>query len=568
MDAAWRWAAATAAAALLCWTDSVRSDFVDIDDLEYVCENPHMAEGLKAENVAWAVRSCGYAENWHPLCWISLMADVSVLRLAERVVGLEPGALFSKHEPERRCPGWTGQTGWLPRVMHAHNILLHAANATLLFLLIVAMTGRGRKDGAAEALAALLAIVWAVHPLRAEAVCWVSERKELLSVFFMLLTFLCHVKGRWWAELAFFAFALASKPVAVTLPAALLAWDWIVCGKRFRAAVWRMLPAMALSAGVCALTLVAQTKAIECGRMTPTANRITYILDAPIIYLRQMLWPVGLSLYYPEKDSPHWVGAVVGLALLGGIVWVTVRWLRRRERWAAVLAFGVAWCYVGLMPMLGIVRVAGQPHSDRYTYWVGCGLAATMAMLLQNIGWRMYINKGLAMAAAAFALLAQGRTAVWRDSLALARDALPKSWDERASIMLSQHAKHNGASGMREAELALRETVSHNPSAESFANLGRFLVFAQQGNEPDFGLEGETKRMAEACHWAICATNAYPDCAIAYETLGLAAAANGEYGMAVGLLERAISLGRGNEAFVADMPRLRKLAEEKDKDVR
>ena len=187
------------------------------------------------------------------------------------------------------------------------------------------------------------------------------------------------------------------------------------------------------------------------------------------------------------------------------------------------------------------------------------------AMLLRDVRWRICLNRGLAVAAVAFALLAQGRVAVWRDSLSLARDALPKSWDERASIMLSQHAKLNGPDGMREAEMALRETVAHNPSAESYANLGRFLVLAQQELTPEFGLKGETRRLAEASHWAACATNAYSDCAIAYETLGLVAVANGEYGAAVEHLERAIRLGRGNEAFVADMPRLRKLAEGKVK---
>ena len=214
------------AAVLLTYLPSVRYEFVSYDDYEYVYQNPNVLGGLSRENLAWAVKSCGYANNWHPLTWVSLQADASLL----------PGKLSVS-------PSGIPDKSFAPlsSVMHAHNVVLHAANATLLFLLVVLMMRRlDSETNAALPVIALFALLWALHPLRTEVVCWVSERKELLSVFFMLLTMIAYLKGgekgrmrtgEYVFSLFAFAFALLAKPVAVTLPAVLFAWDCAMAKK-------------------------------------------------------------------------------------------------------------------------------------------------------------------------------------------------------------------------------------------------------------------------------------------------------------------------------------------------
>ena len=156
---------------VLLYMPSARYAFVDHDDPEYVIENPNMRDGLTWGNIKWAFTSVGYANNWHPLAWISMMADVTLA-----------GPLDDE--------SWNRRDNRVAHVMHLHNILLHAANAVLLFFLLGLFLG-GDCDFRGDVLRLLLALFWAVHPLRCEVVCWCSERKELTCVFFMLSS-LCY----------------------------------------------------------------------------------------------------------------------------------------------------------------------------------------------------------------------------------------------------------------------------------------------------------------------------------------------------------------------------------------
>lgn len=441
-----------ALAVALFFAPSSRFGFVAIDDQDYVTENERVKRGLSLDGVTWAFSSCGYASNWHPLAWISLMADATVAHRASS----------------------------LPKVMHLHNVLLHAANAAFLLLLMIALLRR-LSPGVPlteESLWAclLLSLLWAVHPLRMEVVCWVSERKELLSVFFMLSSLLAYVTWRRLLALPLLACALLAKPVAVTLPAVFLAWDWCVCG-RVR---WGALTAAGvLSAGVCVLTMAAQSDAREVGTVLTLAQRTNAILGAPVVYLCQTVLPQDLSFCYARSAGVDGLTVVPGVALLFGMAAVCLLWKVRGIRACGVAAFFISWCYVGLLPMLGIVKVGSQEHSDRYTYWIGCGLAVLAAHAVVPLLRRTDARRVLAVllgVAVSYSLAGRGRMAKWRDTVTLFRDAVSKSFAPEVAGVLANELLKRGGDGIAEAEHWLRESATRTPTARGNLELAAFLL--------------------------------------------------------------------------------------------
>ena len=493
-------ALAAFAVTVAAFAPSARYEFVRIDDHEYVTENRHIERGLSLETARWALTDVGYASNWHPLAWMSHAADVSVAR-ALGWIG---------EAPDGRGQAWVANGSGLAKVAHAHNVLLHGLNAALLFLVMCGVAGlRGRGKGEMW-MAVALAVVWAVHPLRCEAVCWVSERKELLSVFWMLVSLAMWVCGgagawKWGGALAAFALALMSKPVAVSMPAVVFACEWILKGESFRRAALRALPFAAMSAVACALTLCAQTEALESGRDYGWPLRLECAVEAPAVYLRQTLLPTGLSPVYLRSRATDWALLAAGCAVMAAMVWIFARWFRRREGWCGDAAFGVVWAYVALVPMLGIVKVGGMAHSDRYTYWPGCGVAVAAALLAVRAAGGRYARSlrlwlfGLAAATGAMGL---ARSAHWRDTVTLFRDTAAKSHDAEIAFELADElARLGGGEAMREAEAMLRETVSANPDPKAYAALAHFLAFRSRGErmvtDPGAGAFSEARALAE-----------------------------------------------------------------------
>ena len=466
-------------------------ELVDYDDNDYVFKNAHIHEGLTRENVRWALTSHSYAANWHPLCWMSLQAD------AELELFRRGGRPFSAAEREDHASP-------LARVMHVHNILLHAANAVLLLaLMLMLMRKLGGRSPSAGALdvwtAGFLALLWALHPLRVEVVCWVSERKELVSVFFMLLTLIAYCGASrtsrpagYVLSLFTFSLALLAKPVAVTLPAVLFAWDWVIAGRRFRMSLVRSVPFALLSAATCVATMKAQTLVVEGARSYPLSGRLSGFFGGPLIYLGQFLWPVDLSIGYaaPYRFCLRvWLlfaGGVLLLALMAGVcVW----WLRRRDRWTGLGAFVIAWSYVGLLPMLGIVKVGGEEHSDRYTYWVGCGLAVGCCVALRWLCERRDDllrapdgrKERVFCAAAAVLLLCSWGTrktmAPWHDTFPLFRKAVVQCWTPPCVDLLVENIlMRGGPHAWEEARRWLWEAVRHTECAEAYAAYAEHLL--------------------------------------------------------------------------------------------
>src|SRR5205823_6731479 len=318
-------------------------NFVNYDDGSYVFDNPNIRAGLAWRGVAWAFTHV-HSQNWHPLTSISHMIDCQVF-------GLNAGA------------------------DHMVNVGLHTVTALLLFTFLWQSTN-------ALWASAISAAIFAIHPLRVESVAWISERKDVLSgLFFMLtlLAYLRYVRGQTWQRMAVvavcFAFGLMSKPMLVTTPIVLLLLDFWPFDRLKKQSLWKLIlekaPLIILSLGSCAATLIAQRVAIGSTESLPPAWRINNALVSYINYLRQMFWPVDLVPFYihPEWRLATWeiIGAII---LLAGIT--AVMFLLRRKR--PFLLVGWFWYVVTLLPVIGIIQVGLQARADRYTYLPQIGL--------------------------------------------------------------------------------------------------------------------------------------------------------------------------------------------------
>jgi tetratricopeptide (TPR) repeat protein len=335
------------AATLAVYSQVRHYEFVNYDDPEYVGENIHVRAGLTADSLVWALTSFD-AANWFPLTWITHMAD---------------------------CQFFGMESGW----HHLTNVWLHALNALLLFAVLKRMT-RARWPSA------LVAFLFALHPLHVESVAWVAERKDVLSAFFWFLTLWCYARyverpgvRRYLTVVLAFSLGLMAKPMIVTLPFVLLLLDvWPL-----RRAPWakprllEKLPLLALAAGASLVTFLAQRSSGAVAPLagTPLALRLENALVSYMVYIGGMLWPAGLAVLYPLPRALPVLGVVAAGLVLAGISLVVAR------QWRARPYLAVGWCwYLGtLVPVIGLVQVGTQSHADRYTYVPMIGLTIMLA---------------------------------------------------------------------------------------------------------------------------------------------------------------------------------------------
>jgi Flp pilus assembly protein TadD len=334
---------------LIVYWQCVHHTFIIYDDPDYVTENIHVREGVTLHNVAWAFTTFT-ASNWHPLAWLSHMLDVQLF-------GLDPG------------------------MHHLVNVLLHIANTLLLLYLLWRLTGDWRRG-------LFVAALFALHPLHAESVAWVAERKDVLSTFLMLITLTLY--GRYavsWRPLTYiltlasFALGLLAKPMLVTLPLILLLLDYWPL-KRLRlpgqpdksgvsaVSLWRLLiekiPFLALTLGSCMITYLAQQRggAMAVVGTMPLSFRVINALVSYIGYLKKMLWPVDLVMIYPLPLTLTLVQGVAAGLVLSGISALVWRYMQR----CPYLVTGWLWYLVTLVPVIGLVQVGQQAMADRYSY--------------------------------------------------------------------------------------------------------------------------------------------------------------------------------------------------------
>jgi len=384
------------AATLAVYSQVGHYDFVNYDDPQYVGSNIHVRAGLTGGGLLWALTSFDSA-NWFPLTWLS-------------------------HMPDSQFFGMDG--GW----HHLTNVWLHALNALLLFAVLKRMTG-------ARWPSALVAFLFALHPLHVESVAWVAERKDVLSAFFWFLTLWCYARyverpgvGRYLAVALAFGLGLMAKPMIVTLPFVLLLLDvWPLRRAVRRSLLLEKLPLVAMAAGASVVTFLAQRSvgAVATLAGTPLPLRLANAVVSYVVYIRDMIWPADLAVLYPLPQTlPVFEVAAAGLAL-AGISFVVARQFRARPYIA------VGWCwYLGtLVPVIGLVQVGSQSRADRYTYVPLIGLWIMLAWGLADLAarWpraRKAVIAAAVVACSACAVVTWFQIQYWADTETLVRHAL------------------------------------------------------------------------------------------------------------------------------------------------
>jgi len=372
-------------ATLVIYLPVARNDFISYDDDDYITYNPVVKQGLTPAGVKWAFTTF-HARNYHPLTWISHMADCQLF-------GLNPTA------------------------HHLVNALFHAANTALLFLLLWRLTGLIPP-------AMVVAALFGWHPLHVESVAWAAERKDVLSTFLALLALLSYVKfarqKNWrcyWLALLFFALGLLAKPMLVTLPFVFFLLDfWPLQRLTWKPVPWTVIrekiPFITLSAISCIITPLAQRQAMIPLESFPVQLRLENSVASLVRYLMKLAWPTDLSLIYLPGPIP---GAFLALALALLILISAAAW-RARERHPCWL-FGWLW-YVGtLVPVIGLVQVGYTAMADRYSYIPSIGVFVAVAYGLYEIqAVRRYFLVAAAVPLIACVVLTEIQIPCWRDS--------------------------------------------------------------------------------------------------------------------------------------------------------
>jgi tetratricopeptide (TPR) repeat protein len=452
--------AGLAAVTLVLYGQTFTFDFASYDDFQYVVLNRQAQGGLSGEALRWAFTTF-YASNWHPLTWLSHLLDVELF-------GLRPGG------------------------HHLTSVLFHAANTVLLAHLLTRLTGAPLRS-------AVVALLFAIHPLHVESVAYIAERKDVLSTFFGLLALLSYVRSTeepGWRRLLpvvlLFAASLLAKPMLVTLPFLLLLLDWWPLGRLGRPAgtpgratplglVVEKVPLFLLSLGSSVVTYLAQDQggSVIAAETSPLALNLANAVVAYGKYLLLTVWPTGLSPFYP---FPTHVPAGE-LTLAGGLllaVTLLVFWQRRRP----YLAVGWFWYLGTLVPVIGIVRVGQQALADRYTYFPLIGIFLMLvwgiADLLAGRRRARATAGGLVLLVAIPLLVLSWRQiGVWRDGITLFSHALrvtTGNWLAHHNLGVAYLNKGRYAEALAQFEASLRIRPNylnaHTNLGNTYFNLG------------------------------------------------------------------------------------------------
>jgi len=489
---------------ILVFGQTVFHEFV-FDDAPYIYENPVVQKGLTLEGFRWA-STYGEIGHWHPLTWLTHMLDC-------QIYGLRAGG------------------------HHLTNVLLHAAAAILLFLILWRMTGFLWRS-------AFVAAVFAIHPLRAESVAWVAERKDVLSGLLFRLTIGAYVRNvrhpasmvRYGTVVLLFALGLLSKNMLVTLPFVLLPLDYWPLNRissftpqdlfRLAAEKW---PLFALAVASCVITFLVPEE-VPLGDKLPFALRMENAIVSYVTYLGQMIYPSGLAVLYPNPTGhlPFWqVAGALGLLLaISGATFA----FRRKHPYLVV---GWLW-YLGMMvPVIGIVQISYYAHADRYTYLpqIGLYLMLTWTATELSSGWRhrRIVLGGLsAIILSALIYSAHMQVSYWRNSESLWTHTLVCT--ERnyvAHMNLGSALKEQGQIDAAMAQY--RKVLEIKPEhAEAYNNLGISLV--EQG-QIDAAIDHYQK-----------ALQIKPDYAEAHNNFGMALAGQGQIDAAMIHFRKALEI--------------------------
>ncbi|HYB76919.1 MAG TPA: tetratricopeptide repeat protein [Candidatus Bathyarchaeia archaeon] len=412
-----------------------RDPYLNWDDNAYVYENAHVRAGLTWEEVVWAFTT--KAEfNWHPLTWISHALDVTLF-------GLNPAG------------------------PHYVNVLLHAANAVLLFLLLDAATGFAWRSLAVAAL-------FAVHPLNVESVAWIAERKNVLSMLFFLTGLMAYfwyarrpALGRYLAVFLSFALGLMAKPQVITLPCVLLLFDyWPLgrashrqsgggSGRNWPQLFLEKIPLFVLAAASAWITMKVQAGAMHFEY--PLRVRLENAALSYGEYMLKALWPAGLAPLYPHPglsvSVTHAALAAAALAVLTIGVF-----LSRRQ----YLIVGWLWFVGTLVPMIGLVQVGVQAMADRYAYIALIGLFVMVCWGAGDLSQSLHLPHPVPFLAAGVVLAAlmvvtHHQISFWQDNLTL--------WTHTLNVTEKNYIAEDCVAEALEAQGKLDEAARHSENA-------------------------------------------------------------------------------------------------------
>jgi len=388
-------------ATVAVYADVATHAYLNLDDDVYVLQNPWVRAGLTWSTVRWAFTTVHEA-YWIPLTWLSLALDCGLF-------GVHAGAHL------------------------VENVLLHAADAILLYALLVATTGAVGRS-------AWVAALFALHPLHVESVAWVSQRKDVLSTLFWMLTTLAYVGyarrpsvARYALVVLTFVLGLLAKPMLVTLPVTLLlldAWPLARATRGVGRLVAENLPLVALSIVVSAVTLWTQHGAGAVPELAArsVSDRIATAFVNYGLYLGKLVWPVDLAVFYPLAPGDAGLAASAALLLVLVSALAVAAWRR-----VPALLVGWLWFLVTLLPVIGLVQVGGAQISDRYDYIPSIGIFVMVAwgvpyawsrrrlggsVLAARAGTRPLVAAAVAVVLVA-AILTRRQVAYWRDSVTL-----------------------------------------------------------------------------------------------------------------------------------------------------
>jgi protein O-mannosyl-transferase len=498
---------------------TARFGFVNYDDDAYVCDNLVVKKGLTLKGAAWAL-TYGEIGHWHPLTWLTHMADCQAYGL------------------------WAGGH-------HLTNVALHAVTSVLLFLILRSMTGKLWRS-------AFVAAVFAIHPLRVESVAWIAERKDVLSGMFFMLALWAYVgyvrqpsRGRYVAMALLYGLGLLSKNMLVTLPFVLLLLDWWPLGRMKPAKaedgkaeagnpevpIWGLvkekIPLLLLSVGSWVATALAPEK-VEALYRVPFLERVGNALVSYVIYLRQTVFPAGLAASYPNAPNgqPIWKVSLAFVVLAGVSAGVVTC---RKKR--PFLLMGWLWYLGMLVPAIGIVQISYYAHADRYTYLPGIGLAiaVTWAVADWSVGWKhQRVVLGGLMAALAGVLIVCGhiQTSYWKNSESL--------WIRALACAPANCVAHNnlGNALVKDSKLddaieQYHKAIENNPAYDmAHYNLGDALV-----------MKGDMEEAIAQYRKALEINPFYED---AHYNLGNALALKGDLEEAIAQYRKALEFGPGS----------------------
>jgi Tfp pilus assembly protein PilF len=451
-----------------------RHVFVNYDDDRYVTENPHVRDGLSTSTISWALTSTEQA-NWHPLTWLSHALDYQLFHLN-------------------------------PTGHHFTSVLIHAANAVLLFLLLVYVTGRAGPS-------LFVALLFALHPINVESIAWIAERKNVLSTFFFLATISTYFwyaqKVSWQRYLAvivLFAFGLMSKPMVVTLPFVLFLLDcWplgriqgspvaaLQVGPRpLSGLIAEKLPLLALSAGSAVITMEAQQAG---GAMRSTVQfslgvRLENAVVAYAMYLWKTIWPSRLAPLYPHPGDSLAAWQVAASMLVLAVITGTVLRFRAKR----YLVTGWLWFLGTLVPVIGLIQVGDQAMADRYAYIPVIGIFVMIAWSAADLADAHHVGLVPRLVPAACILLALSvatyrQLSYWSNSYDLWTHALAVT-DRNfiaqdnlgGALLLLGKAEEAYAHFQAAAEINPRDPMSHANLGAYFQEHGRVTDAVEQYN--------------------------------------------------------------------------------------